>query len=119
KFLNPDRMEPDIKRYAEADQPIGLPSAPPSSAADIWVGDLQQRQRTLREQHANVPVVNYQSFVDGLTTLDKKIERPNAQQVYAALDNVMQGVLTDPNADIDALLADAETKVNSALSQVR
>jgi len=119
KFLNPDRMEFDIKRYADEDQPIGLPSAPPNSAADIWVGELQAKQQALREKYANVPVVNYQSFVDGLKTLDKNIEPPNAQQVYAALDNVMQGVLTNRDADIDALLADAEAKVNTVLSQVR
>jgi hypothetical protein len=56
--------------------------------------------------------------VEGLTELKKNIEPPNAQQVYAALDNVMQGVLTNRSADIDKLLSDAEAKVNTALAQV-
>jgi ABC-type glycerol-3-phosphate transport system substrate-binding protein len=119
KYLNPDRMEADLKRYADADQPIGLPSAPPNAAADIWVGDLRAKQQTLKETYATVPVENYQAFVDALGTTEKFIEPPNAQQVYAALDNVMQGVLTNRDADIDQLLKDAETKVNAALAQVK
>lgn len=119
KYLNPDRMESDLKRYADQDQPIGLPSAPPNAAADIWTGDLREQQSTLKAKYATVPVENYQSYVDGLADLDKKIEPPNAQQVYAALDNVMQGVLTNKGADIDKLLSDAESKVNAALAQVK
>ncbi|HWM06891.1 MAG TPA: extracellular solute-binding protein [Actinophytocola sp.] len=116
KYLNPDRMDANLKRYADQGQPIGLPASP---AADIWVGDVRAQQESLKEKYASVPVANYQSFVDGLADLDKNIEPPNAQLVYAALDNVMQGVLTNRDADIDALLADAETKVNTALAQVK
>jgi len=119
KYLNPDRMEADLKRYSDADQPIGLPSAPPNAAADIWVGDLRTKQQTLKETYATVPVENYQAFVDALGTTEKFIEPPNAQQVYAALDNVMQGVLTNRDANLDQLLSDAETKVNAALAQVK
>ena len=119
KYLNPDRMDADLKRYADQDQPIGLPSAPPNAAADIWTGALREQQATLKTKYATVPVENYQSYVDGTAELDKKIEPPNAQQVYAALDNVMQGVLTNRDADIDQLLSDAESKVNSALAQVK
>ncbi len=116
KYLNPDRMDANLKRYADQDQPIGLPASP---AADIWVGSVRDQQESLKQKYATVPVENYQSFVDGLADLDKKIEPPNAQQVYAALDNVMQGVLTDRDADIDQLLSDAESKVDAALAQVK
>jgi multiple sugar transport system substrate-binding protein len=119
KYLNPDRMEETLRTYAEQDQPIGLPTAPPNAAADVWTGELQEQQKALREEYATVPVENYKAFVDGLNVLKKNIEPPNAQQVYAALDNVMQGVLTNRDADIDQLLSDAETKVNQALAQVK
>ena len=119
KYLNPDRMDADLKRYADENQPIGLPTSPPAGSSDIWTGSLRDQQATLREKYATVPVENYESYVDGLADMDKKIEPPNAQQVYAALDNVMQGILTDQNADVDTLLSDAESKVNSALAQVR
>ncbi len=116
KYLNPDRMDSNLKRYADQEQPIGLPASP---AADIWTGSVRDKQEALKEKYATVPVENYQSFVDGLADLDKKIEPPNAQQVYAALDNVMQGVLTNRDADIDKLLADAAGKVDTALAQVK
>jgi ABC-type glycerol-3-phosphate transport system substrate-binding protein len=116
KYLNPDRMDSNLERYADQEQPIGLPASP---AADIWTGDVRDKQESLKEKYATVPVENYQSFVDGLADLDKKIEPPNAQLVYAALDNVMQGVLTNRDADIDKLLADAQGKVDTALAQVK
>jgi hypothetical protein len=112
-------MESDLKRYADQDQPIGLPTSPPAGSSDVWTGDLRDQQGDLRAKYATMPVENYQPYVDGLADLDKKIEPPNAQQVYAALDNVMQGVLTNKDADIDTLLSDAEGKVNSALAQVK
>src|SRR5262245_42517511 len=112
-------MDADLKRYSEQDQPIGLPTSPPAGSSDIWTGDLRDQQATLRAQYATVPVENYQPYVDGLADMDKKIEPPNAQQVYAALDNVMQGVLTNKAANIDELLSNPEGKVNSALAQVK
>ncbi|HEV7652953.1 MAG TPA: extracellular solute-binding protein [Actinophytocola sp.] len=116
KYLNPDRMDANLKRYADQGQPIGLPASP---AADIWTGDVRAKQESLKEKYATVPVENYKSFVDGLADLDQKIEPPNAQQIYAALDNVMQGVLTDRDADVDKLLADAAGKADTALAQVK
>jgi hypothetical protein len=116
KYLNPDRMDANLKRYADQGQPIGLPASP---AADIWTGDVRAKQETLKQKYATVPVENYKSFVDGLVDLDQKIEPPNAQQIYAALDNVMQGVLTNRDADVDQLLADAAGKADTALAQVK
>ena len=42
-------------------------------------------------------------------------EPANAQAIYAILDGPMGAVLTDPNANIDALLADAQTKIQTVL----
>jgi hypothetical protein len=39
--------------------------------------------------------------------------------VYAILDNAMQAVLTDRDADPAKLLADAEAKVNPVLAQAK
>jgi multiple sugar transport system substrate-binding protein len=103
KFLNPDQG-----------QPIGLPVPP---VADIWTGDAAAKQTELKEKLATVPVANFKSYVDA--TPKGRIEPPNAQQVYAILDNVMQAVLTNRDADISQLLADAEAKVNPVLAQVK
>lgn len=116
KYLNPDRFEKNLQRYKESGQPIGLPVPP---VADIWTGATRERQETLKAQHATVPIENYTAYMTGASTLDGRIEPPNAQQVYAALDNVMQGVLTDRDADPAALLSDASAKVDSALAQVK
>lgn len=116
KFLDPDRYEGTVKKFVEADLPIGLATPP---TPDIWTGETQAKVEALKVKYANVPVQNYAAFVEGSKSLQGKIEPPNAQQVYAVLDNVMQGVLTNRNADPAKLLSDAETKVNSALLQVK
>jgi multiple sugar transport system substrate-binding protein len=116
KYLNPDRIETNIKRYLDEKQPIGLPAIP---TPDIWTGDVRAKQTELKTKYANVPEKNFQSYLDGNAKLKGNLEPPNAQQVYAVLDNVMQAVLTNKDADIDQLLSDAEAKVNSALAQVK
>ncbi|MDQ2587696.1 extracellular solute-binding protein [Saccharothrix yanglingensis] len=114
KFLNPDRFEKNLQRYKDQGQPIGLPVPPVS---DVWTGDIAARQTELKEKLATVPVANFKSYVDA--TPQGLVEPPNAQQVYAILDNVMQAVLTDRDADPARLLADAEAKVNPVLAQVK
>ncbi|GAB3876384.1 ABC transporter substrate-binding protein [Kibdelosporangium lantanae] len=116
KYLNPDRIETQIKQYAGEKQPIGLPAIP---TPDIWTGDVKAKQTSLKTQYANVPEKNFQSYLDGNTKLKGNLEPPNAQQIYAVLDGVMQAVLTNKDANIDQLLTDAEGKVNSALAQVK
>jgi multiple sugar transport system substrate-binding protein len=116
KYLNPDRIETNIKRYVEEQQPIGLPAIP---TPDVYTGDTRARQAALKTQYANVPEKNFKSYLDGNATLRGNLEPPNAQQVYAVLDTVMSAVLTNKDADIDQLLKDAEAKVNSALAQVK
>ena len=49
KYLNPDRMEADLKRLrgrGPADRPA-VPAA--ERRADIWTGDLRDQQQTLKE----------------------------------------------------------------------
>jgi multiple sugar transport system substrate-binding protein len=116
KYLNPDRIETQIKQYLGEKQPIGLPAIP---TPDIWTGDVKAKQTALKTQYANVPEKNFQSYLDGNTKLKGNLEPPNAQQIYAVLDGVMQAVLTNKDANVDQLLTDAEGKVNSALAQVK
>ncbi len=39
----------------------------------------------------------------------------HTQEMYAILDTVVQAVLTDENADIDALLTDAQSQVQALI----
>jgi multiple sugar transport system substrate-binding protein len=116
KYLNPDRFDSFVKAYADGQQPVGLPAQP---TPDIWQGAVRAQQQAVEKKYANVPSANYQSYVDTFQQIKGTIEPPDAQEVYAALDNVMQAVLTDKNADINQLLSSAESKVNNVLSQVK
>jgi ABC-type glycerol-3-phosphate transport system substrate-binding protein len=116
KFLDPDRTELNIKRFLAEQLPVGLATPP---TPDIWTGAERAQVETLKAKYANVPLSNYQAFAEGSKGIAGRLEPPNAQQIYAALDGVMQGVLTNRDANPDQLLSDAEKKANSALSGVR
>ena len=72
----------------------------------------------LRAQNANMPVDELHALRRGDSKGSKyRLEPPQAQQIYAILDGAMSAVLTRQDADIDRLLADAETKVNGILAK--
>ncbi|MFL1431766.1 MULTISPECIES: ABC transporter substrate-binding protein [unclassified Nocardiopsis] len=112
KFLEPDRFQEMIDDALELGSPVGLPMAP---TPDIWVGDIREEQLALKEANANVPLENYQTFVDAQPDITGFIEPPQAQQVYAILDTAMQAVLTREDADIDELLATASGEIDAVL----
>ncbi|WP_434449661.1 ABC transporter substrate-binding protein [Lentzea sp. E54] len=116
KYLNPDRLEGNLQRHKDRGQPVGLPIPP---IADIWTGEPRQQQEELKAKYATMPVRNFQAYVDGSEKTKGSLEPPQAQQVYAILDSVVQATLTNSDADHAALLKDAETKVNAVLAQVR
>jgi ABC-type glycerol-3-phosphate transport system substrate-binding protein len=113
RYENPDRIEFEKKRSADLKEPVGLPEP------NIWTGDAAQKLTAATAQYANVPQKNYQPFVAGNGNIPLRLEPPNAQQIYAVLDTAMQKVLTDKNADVNALLSTADTQVNSVLAAVK
>ncbi|MGQ4271132.1 extracellular solute-binding protein [Nocardiopsis changdeensis] len=112
KFLEPDRFQEMIDDALELGSPVGLPMAP---TPDIWVGGTREEQLALKEANANVPLDNYQTFVDAQPDIPGFVEPPQAQQVYAILDTAMQAVLTREDADIDELLATASDEIDAVL----
>jgi len=113
KFNNPDRIDDDNAFSAENKLPVGLPEP------NIWTGDAAQKQVEATKKYANVPQENYAPFISAAAGIPIKLEPPNAQQIYAVLDVAMQKVLTDRNADVDALLSAAEKQVNTILGTVQ
>lgn len=92
--------------------PVGVPVMP------IFGDDAYQAYREAIDEWVNVPVENFAPYVEALGSLELVPEPAVAsQEIYAALDPIVQAVLTDPNADIEALLTDAESRVNTILSQ--
>lgn len=116
KFLDPARYESVVKKFVAQKLPVGLDTPP---TPNIWTGAGAATVQGLKTKYANIPVQNYAAFTEGSKTMQGRIEPVNAQQVYAVLDGVMQGVLTNRDADIGKLLDDAEKKVNSVLATVR
>jgi ABC-type glycerol-3-phosphate transport system substrate-binding protein len=115
KNVDPGRTMETTKRAADNKEPVGLPQP------NIWVTGSAAEKNLIdaREQYRNVPTENFAPFQAAVAQIPLKLEPPLAQQIYAVLDVPMQKVLTDRNANIDRLLADAETQVNGILAGAR
>ncbi|MFF2324832.1 MULTISPECIES: extracellular solute-binding protein [unclassified Streptomyces] len=88
--------------------PVGVPQP------NFWLNESKTEDDAARVEHATMPVANFKTFMDN--PVAGKAEPPKAQEVYKVLDNVMSGILTNKNADIDKLLATAEAQVNQVLA---
>ncbi|MEV0036173.1 ABC transporter substrate-binding protein [Streptomyces sp. NPDC056909] len=99
------------KRASDLKAPVGLPEP------RLWTGATDAKDQELKKQYANVPVENYQAFLDGSQQLTAKLEPPKAQQIYSVLDGAVSAVLTKKDADIDGLLKDAQSKIDGILSR--
>ncbi|MET8583200.1 extracellular solute-binding protein [Streptomyces collinus] len=107
-FLTPGKgFLGDYARAKKNDAPVGLPEP------RLFTGAADARDQQVKKANANVPVENYQAFLDGNQQLQMKIEPPNAQQIYSVLDSVVSAVLTKKDADIDQLLKEASAKIDS------
>jgi ABC-type glycerol-3-phosphate transport system substrate-binding protein len=94
----------DAKTLVANDQAVGVPALPVFDKATL------DQSRVWIKDYVNVPTDQMKSFADGIYK-QKPIGEPTAktQEVYALLDVVVQAVLTDKNANIDALLKQANT----------
>jgi ABC-type glycerol-3-phosphate transport system substrate-binding protein len=104
--LTPGEGQFDYDRAKPQNQPVGLPQ--PLLFANG--SDAQKQELGQRKASQNLPTENFALFE--ATPVPIKGEPASAQAIYAVLDSAMSGVLTNPNANIDALLKTAETKVN-------
>jgi len=88
--------------------PVGFPEP------ELFQGATGQKVNTLRAASATINVSYYTSFINA--NENGAGEPTDAQAVYKSLDPVMLAVLTNPNANIPALLKTASTNVNSILA---
>ncbi|MFF9158709.1 extracellular solute-binding protein [Streptomyces longwoodensis] len=88
--------------------PVGVPQP------NFWLGESKKQDDAARTANATMPVANFKTFMDN--PVAGKAEPPKAQEIYKVLDNVMSGILTDKDADIDKLLSTAESQVNQVLA---
>ncbi len=113
KHANPARIAFGKERDAKNKQPVGLPEP------NIFTGAAGEAYDAANKKFANVPTKNFAPFVAASANIPLKVEPPEAQKIYAALDPAMAAVLTKPDADVNKLLADAEKQVNGILAAVQ
>ncbi|WP_198667766.1 extracellular solute-binding protein [Glycomyces dulcitolivorans] len=100
----------DAESNAAEGNPVGLPGLPPVSQ------EIYDRYLGWIEPHINVPLEQFASYTG--STLQLIAEPPaGTQQTYAALDPVVQQILTDEGADIAQAVADATEIVNGIIEQ--
>lgn len=110
KLLDEEAAVLDAQTLAADGQPVGTPALP------IFDRETLEQSRAWVADYINVPIDQMSGFTDGIFD-QALVPEPShhTQEMYAILDTVVQAVLTDENADIDALLADAQSQVQALL----
>jgi len=110
KLINKDAAVLDAKTLNESDQAVGVPALPIFDKATfdesrVWVKD-----------YINVDQDHVSFFNDGIGA-QALVPEPKAhtQELYAALDVVVQAVLTDKNADYTSMLKDVNKQIQSLI----
>lgn len=109
-LLDQEKAEAEAQARADEGLPVGAPAFP--------IIDKEQfaTYQGWIEPYINTPQENFVPYVSATESMPVIPEPPaNAQDVYNILSPVVQAVLTREDADIDALLADAEEQVNAVL----
>jgi multiple sugar transport system substrate-binding protein len=104
--------ELDAKTLAAGKQPVGTPKLP------VFNKDLLDQYNSWIASYVNVPLTQMTSFTTGVFAQTLVAEpAAHTQELYSALDPVVQAVLTNKNADIDKLLEKANGDVQSILDR--
>ena len=110
KYTNEQAAVKNAQTQVSSKQPVGTPELPIFSQAQY------EKYQTWIKPYVNVPLDQMTSFTSKIFDATLVNEPAVAtQDVYAALDPVVQAVLTKKDADIDKLLADATTKAQRAI----
>ncbi|KQV07862.1 ABC transporter substrate-binding protein [Leifsonia sp. Root112D2] len=119
KWIDFYRTEPNVdkaaaeanaKALAAGNQAVGAPTLPVFDKA-TW----EQNQQWIKP-YVNVPADNVKPFTDGIWN-QKIVPEPSAhtQDLYGALDAVVQAVLTQRNPDVDSMLKGVDTKIQALI----
>ena len=95
--------EDTLKSQAESKVPI-LPKLP----FNVWKsGDVIEVKNQLHAQYATADMKDFSDYFDFEGVKVKAEEPVSCQELYAILDNCIQAVIGDENADVHQLLKDA------------
>ena len=110
KLADEDAAKLDAETAAANDQPVGAPELP------VFDEQTYLESRTWIADYVNVPVDQMSSYTENI--FDQPVVPEPArstQEIYALLDPVVQAVLTDEDADIDALVAQVQKEAQALL----
>jgi len=110
KYTNKEAAEKAAEIQVASDQPVGTPELP------IFSQEQYEQYQEWIASYVNVPLDQMTSFtskVFGAALVNEP--KIATQDIYAALDTAVQAVLTDPNANIDQLLDEANAKAQRAI----
>jgi ABC-type glycerol-3-phosphate transport system substrate-binding protein len=108
EYLTPGAGQFNFARTKADGQPVGFPEP------ELFQGATGAKINQLRSKYGTVNTSYYAPFVNAN---ENGVGEPtDAQAVYHTLDPVMLAVLTNPNANISALLKTATTNVNAILA---
>ena len=112
KLLDEEAAVKDAETLAASDQAVGTPLLP------VLDRETYEESLTWIEPYINVPRDQMTPFNDGIWEQTPVGEpKGKTQEIYALLDTVVQAVLTDQNADIDALLEKADDDAQALLDE--
>lgn len=111
RTLSPDEFAPSREIFQNTQAGGGTPVLP------VYAGEVQKAVEAFDAQFITMPVENYAGFYDALNAGEIVLipEPPFAQDFYVAIAEVMTSVLTDPNADVAALMADSAARFQSGI----
>jgi multiple sugar transport system substrate-binding protein len=108
--VDKDAAISNAKTLQAGNQAVNAPTLPVFDKA-TW----EQNQEWIKP-YDNIPVDNLKPFTDGIWSQNIVPEPPaHTQDLYGALDSVVQAVLTDKNADVDTLLKGVNTKIQALI----
>jgi ABC-type glycerol-3-phosphate transport system substrate-binding protein len=112
KLLTQEGAVADAQALKANNQPVGVPALP------IFDKATYDESQTWIKDYINVPTAQMTAFTSKIFE-QPIVTEPTAhtQDLYAALDPVVQAVLTDKNADIDALLNAANAQIQTVLDK--
>jgi multiple sugar transport system substrate-binding protein len=112
KLLTQEGAVADAQALKANNQPVGVPALP------IFDKATYDESQTWIKDYINVPTAQMTAFTSKIFE-QPIVTEPTAhtQDLYAALDPVVQAVLTDKNANIDALLDAANKQIQTILDK--
>jgi multiple sugar transport system substrate-binding protein len=112
KLITEEGAKRDAQNRQAEKQPVGTPQLP------VFDQATEEKRIGWIKSLVDVPLDQMTSYTDAAFSQPLVPEPPVAtQDLYAALDPVVQKVLTDKNANVDQLLGAANTKVQTVLDR--